>query len=187
MSKRGFIGSVLVAPWFIILFVFMLVIFFFIFVVIGVINPGRQEIMSEIENYGLSFSILSFFRMSSNLGTVEDLFYYYSKNFEEGNLNELKQLMKQLLPMNTCVEVLVNGEKIWGSYFNDCELHGVHNFGLREESYTFIDFDFRKITVNFYQPYDFLISVQGICKFLDKNQCLNWLGCNMKDGECTNE
>ena len=95
--------------------------------------------------------------------------------------------MKQLLPMNTCVEVLVDGEKIRGNYFNDCEIRGVPNFDLRGESYTFIDFDFRKITVNFYQPYDFLISVQGICKFLDRNQCLNWAGCNMKSGECTNE
>ncbi len=181
MHKRGFIGEAFAAPWFIILFFIMLVIFLFLFTFIAPFVREHQEISSDIGDMRLSFSVVNFFRMHSSRGNVQDLFYYYLKNFDDGYFNEIRQMMKEFLPLDICVEVLINSEKIKGNHFNDCG-----TVGDILDTYEFVDYDLKKIIVNFYKPRQgfFIKRSTDFCSFLNSNQCLNWVGCAFLEGRC---
>jgi len=180
MYKRGFIGTVLAAPWFIILFFFMLIIFLFIFTILAPFVVEKHEIMGEILDNGFSFSVVNFFRMSSSKGNVQDLFYYYSKNLEGVYLDEIRNRMKEFLREDICVEILIEDKKIGGRYFNNCDSKKLVN------RYEFIDFDKRKVKVNFYQFERgfFVKQLKDACVKLDESRCLNWVGCVLDNGGC---
>jgi len=119
MFKKGFISTFVAAPWFIIIFFFAAIIFLFIFSV--VVPRVTDEIRSEINDQRLSFSMLNFFRMDSSEGNVQDLFYFYSKDLNSDIFSEIRIRMREFLSDDTCVEVIVKGEKISGDHFNDCD------------------------------------------------------------------
>ena len=180
MSKKGFIGSALVDVWFIILFVFMLIVFFIIFGFLGPFFRASQEIKGEMSDINFAFSVVNFFRMASDKGTVQDLFYYYSKNLDDVYLGEMRQKMREFLPENVCIQIFINGEKISGDYFNDCGTSKLI------DTYEFIDYETRRMDVQFYQLETsfFVKNINDYCSSLDKFRCLNWVGCSYRDGGC---
>ncbi|MEK6826474.1 MAG: hypothetical protein AABX90_02505 [Nanoarchaeota archaeon] len=191
MNKKGFIGAVFAAPWFIILFFFALFVFFIIFTIVipFIVN---DEIKGEIEDSSLSFSLINFFRMQSSKGNVHDLFYYYMKNSDAGLFDEIRTRMREFLDKDVCIEVLVNEKTISGEHFNDCgeKQGGVVGVAIKlTDNYEFLNFDKEKVKVNFYRlniNKFWLRQIRDPCSFLDKNQCLNWVGCVLEQGECKN-
>ncbi|MEK6951762.1 MAG: hypothetical protein AABX29_01995 [Nanoarchaeota archaeon] len=175
MSKKGIFGSLLVDPWFIIAFIFILIIFYILFSL--TVTKETEEIKGEFVDLDSSLVFINFLRLpvGNNLNIL-DLFSLYSRDNKEETAKKIRENGKNFFISNSCFEVYIEDKKMEKGYFGDCD---PDYLGEEVDNFIFTNFDEKQMKIALFK----WNQEDETCDYLNsKEECESWLGCKWENG-----
>jgi len=173
MGKKGIFGSLLVDPWFIIAFIFLLIIFYFLFTL--TVSKTSMEITGKFVDLGDSLTLMNFLKVPVDKMTVLDLFYFYARDKKEETARKIIE-NADFFNDAYCIELDFDGKRIEGNFFNYCSTIT----GKESDSITLTSFDGKQIKWKLFRK---RANIKEPCETLYRKEiCENWLGCKWDNG-----